>query len=56
MPPKKSHVARKSNGHRKVASRKYMAGKLAGLCDEDAAALVEQLILGRGVSGGRAGL
>ena len=44
------------NGHRKVASRKYLAGKLAGLCDEDAAALEEQLNLGRGVSGGRAGL
>ena len=33
-----------------------LAGKLAGLCDEGAAALEEQLNLGRGVSGGRAGL
>ena len=35
-------------GHRKDASRKYLAGKLAGLCNEDAAALEKQLNLGRG--------
>ena len=44
------------SGHRKDASRKYLGGKLAGLCDEDAAALEEQLNLSRGVSGARAGL
>ena len=44
------------SGHRKDASRKYLGGKLAGLCDEDAAALEEQLKLGRGISGPRVGL
>ena len=38
------------------ASRKYLGGKLAGLCDEDAVALEEQLNLSHGVSGARAGL
>jgi hypothetical protein len=33
-----------------------LGGKLAGLCAEDAAALEEQLNLGHGVSGARAGL
>ena len=34
----------------------YLGGKLAGLCDMDAAALEEQLNLGRGISGPRVGL
>ena len=41
------------SGHRKDASRKYFGGNVAGLCDEDAAALEEQLSLSRGVSGTR---
>ena len=40
-------------GHRKDASRQYLAGKLAGLTDEDAAALEQQLNMGRGISGPR---
>ena len=44
------------SGHRKDASRKYFGGNVAGLCDEDAAALEEQLSLSRGVSGARAEL
>lgn len=39
------------SGHRKDTSRTYTWGKLAGFCDEDAAALEEQLNLGRGISG-----
>ena len=44
------------SGHRKDASRKYFGGNVAGLCDEDATALEEQLNLGRGISGPRVGL
>ena len=44
-----------SHSLRSVNSQ-YLGGKLAGLCDEDAAALEEQLKLGRGISGPRVGL
>ena len=38
-------------GHRKDASMEYLAGKIAGLDDDDAAALQEQLRLAQGISG-----